>query len=88
MPPSPHSSACVDIAMNYREFSPIFVIGRDETIRLEPYIERHRRATTLACVSDMTARQPIDNEHVCRNFASSAVFTALFIMDSSYRMTR
>ena len=70
--------------MNYREFSPIFVIGRDETIRLEPLYRRHSRATTLACVSDMTARQPIDNEHVCRNFASSAVFTALFIMVSSY----
>ena len=57
MPPSPHSSACVDIAMNYREFSPIFVIGRDETIRLEPLYKtaQSRHHTSLRVGHDGTA---------------------------------
>jgi|GEM_PF-2353573 hypothetical protein len=73
--------------MNYREFSPIFVIGRGETIRFEL---RYRTAQSLHRTSmrvghDGTAPR---DEDVYRNFASSAVFMALFIMVSSHRITR
>ncbi len=74
--------------MNYHEFLPIFFIGRDETIRLEP---RYRTATVApphehACRTRRHGNLEI--EHVYRNFASSAVFMALFIMVSSHKMTR
>ena len=72
--------------MNYREFSPIFVIGRDETIRFELRYRtaQSRHRTSMRVGHDDTAPR---DEDVYRNFASSAVFTALFIMVSSYKMT-
>ena len=74
--------------MNYREFSPIFVIGRGETIRFELRYRtaQSRHRTSMRVGHDGTA--PRDNEDVYRTFASSAVFMALFIMVSSHRITR
>jgi len=43
--------------MNYREFSPIFVLGRDETILLEPLYKtaQSRHHTSLRVGHDGTA---------------------------------